>query len=105
MAAGAWGADLGPVYKAPPLVESWAGPYLGAAAGAKWGNTTWTTSSVSDFPGLTVDASSPRNFDPVGARLGGYGGYNWRHQAWVYGERWFEGERSETNCSGRFVPT
>jgi outer membrane immunogenic protein len=85
MAASAFGADLGPVYKAPPLYDGWAGAYLGAALGAKWGNTTWTTASVSDFPGETVDASSPRNFDPVGARIGGYGGYNWRHQAWVYG--------------------
>jgi hypothetical protein len=85
MAASAWSADLGPVYKAPPFYDSWAGPYLGAAVGLKWGNTTWATASVSDFPGETVDASSPRNFDPAGARIGGYGGYNWRHQAWIYG--------------------
>ena len=86
VAGSANAADM-PVYKAPPPVvyDSWTGFYVGAALGGKWANTTWTTASTSDFPGTIVDASSPRNFNPSSARIGGYAGYNWQNQAWLLG--------------------
>ena len=79
-------ADL-PLKAPPPAVvyDSWTGFYVGAALGGKWANTTWTTTSTSDFPGTIVDASSPRNFNPSGARIAGYAGYNWQNQAWLFG--------------------
>jgi hypothetical protein len=76
--------------KAPPSplpapILSWTGFYIGGALGGKWADTTWTTTSNSDFPGTTTDASSPRNFDPSSFRAGGYAGYNWQITTWVVG--------------------
>jgi outer membrane immunogenic protein len=78
-------ADL--AYKAPvaPPVWSWTGFYAGLEAGAKFGNSTWTTTSTSDFPGTIVDASSPAKFDATSGRVGAYAGYNWQRQAWLVG--------------------
>jgi outer membrane immunogenic protein len=79
-------ADLPLKAPPPPVVyDSWTGFYVGAALGGKWANTTWTTTSTSDFPGTIVDASSPRNFNPSGTRIAGYAGYNWQNQAWLFG--------------------
>jgi outer membrane immunogenic protein len=83
-----WAADIAvaPINKAlPQAVSDWTGPYVGIALGAKAAATTWTTTSTSDLPGTIIDASSPSKFDPAGVRAGGYAGYNWQNQAWVYG--------------------
>ena len=83
-----WAADIpvAPITKAmPQVVSDWSGPYVGIALGAKSAATTWTTTSTSDLPGTIIDASSPSNFEPAGVRAGGYAGYNWQNQAWVYG--------------------
>jgi outer membrane immunogenic protein len=95
LGAPALGADLpapeysAPVYKAvaTPAPFSWTGFYVGGEVGAKWADTTWTTTAFTGpFLGEAVDASSLRNFDPVGVRAGGYFGYNWQFAPhWVTG--------------------
>ena len=91
MATSASAADLAarPVYKAPPPVIApvfnWTGFYVGGELGGKWGQTNWTTTSNSDFPGTIVDASFRRNYDPSGFQAGGYAGYNWQITNWVVG--------------------
>jgi outer membrane immunogenic protein len=84
-------ADM--VTKAPPPVApapvfSWTGSYAGIALGAKWADTTWTTTSISFVGNLlqpTVDSSSPRSYDLSGFRWGGYAGYNWQvAPQWVW---------------------
>jgi outer membrane immunogenic protein len=77
--------------KAPPPppapVFSWTGFYAGVELGAKWADTTWTTTSLSSGGGFfPVDASSPRNYDPSGFRWGGYVGYHWQvFSQWLWG--------------------
>lgn len=85
----AFAADM--AVKAPPPptapVFSWVGGYAGVELGAKWTDTTWTTTSLS-APPLTpvIDSSSPRNDDPSGFRWGGYVGYNWQLlPRWLWG--------------------
>jgi outer membrane immunogenic protein len=68
----------------------WSGWYGGAAAGGKWAGATWTTTRVGDPPSAAavntlLDKSSPDRFTPSGLRLGGYAGYNWQSNRWVYG--------------------
>ena len=70
--------------------DSWTGAYLGLAAGAKRGDAQWTTTQLSDPPSAfvgvgSIDGSSPDGFTPAGARLGGYAGYNWQSDRWIYG--------------------
>jgi outer membrane immunogenic protein len=71
---------LGPVF-------NWTGFYLGGEVGAKWADTTWTTTSLTDTSFVRpIDGTSPRGFNPVGARVGGYLGYNWQFAPqWVGG--------------------
>jgi outer membrane immunogenic protein len=66
---------------------NWSGAYIGGAIGAKWTGSRWSTISTADppFAFSTVDASSPRQFNPSGPRVGVYGGYNWQSRMWVYG--------------------
>jgi outer membrane immunogenic protein len=72
---------------APAPVGDWRGIYAGAALGAKWGDVRWTTTRVGDPPITppTIDASSPRTFEPDGARVGGFLGYNLQSGNWIYG--------------------
>jgi len=74
-----------PISEAAVYTWNWTGFYVGGALGGKWANTTWTTTSTSDFPGTIVDASSPRDYRPSGFRAGGYTGYNWQIASWVVG--------------------
>jgi outer membrane immunogenic protein len=81
---------IGAINAAGAQPADWAGFYVGLAAGAKWTDAKWTTTQVSDPPsaffGVAVlDASSPDRFTPRGFRAGGYAGYNWQFQQWVYG--------------------
>jgi outer membrane immunogenic protein len=80
----------------PPLAFSWTGFYVGAALGAKWADTTWSTTSIL-VPGFfpVVDTSSPRDYDLSAFRVGGYLGYNWQiAPQWVLG---VEGDWSWAN--------
>jgi outer membrane immunogenic protein len=71
---------------APAPVFSWTGFYLGVELGAKWADTTWTTTSIFSGGSFPVDASSPRNYEPSGFRWGGYVGYNWQVlPQWLWG--------------------
>lgn len=88
MSTSAWAADM-PLKNLPVKVKAptftWTGPYVGLALGGKWGDARWTTTSTSDLGGTIVDASSPDTFRPAAFRVGGYAGYNWQAQPWVYG--------------------
>jgi hypothetical protein len=44
-----------PISEAAVYTWNWTGFYVGGALGGKWANTTWTTTSTSDFPGTIVD--------------------------------------------------
>jgi outer membrane immunogenic protein len=95
----AMAADLpvkSPVPNAPAVEDSWTGPYVGLAVGGKLAHTTWTATSTSDFPGTIIDASSPRNFDPAAARIGGYAGYSWQVASFVFG---IEGDIAYANAT------
>jgi opacity protein-like surface antigen len=74
---------------APAPIFSWTGFYAGIALGAKWADTTWTTTSISFVGNLlqpAVDSSSPRSYDLSGFRWGGYAGYNWQvAPQWLWG--------------------
>lgn len=78
-----------PLYKAASTpLSTWAGAYVGIELGGKWADTTWTTTSILSPPAFpaTVDASSPAHFRTSdGRRIGGYAGYNWQSERWVYG--------------------
>jgi len=85
-------ADM--VMKAPPPppapVNSWTGFYVGGGVGAKWTDTTWTTTSLVTIPNggpaPVVDASSPRNYDATKATASVFAGYNWQlTPQWVGG--------------------
>jgi outer membrane immunogenic protein len=70
----------------PPPPFGWTGLYIGGNVGAKWADTTWTATSLSDIAAKRIDASSPRDFNSVGLRAGGYLGYNWQFaRQWVTG--------------------
>jgi len=100
--APALAADM--ALKAPPLppapVSTWSGFYVGAELGEKWAHTTWTTTSVVDaLAPITVDASSPRNYDPAGIRGGLYLGYNRQFAPrWVAGVEvdWADARKTTT---------
>jgi outer membrane immunogenic protein len=80
------------MYPPPPVVsewkppaETWTGPYVGIAFGGKYANTTWAATSLRDPPGVLlggiqnpIDQTSPRTYNPLGLRAGGYVGYNWQ---------------------------
>jgi outer membrane immunogenic protein len=109
-------------------VSSWTGLYIGGELGAQWGDVNWTTTCLGNTPALcsangtplpgnpfVVDASSPRTFHPLAARLGTYVGYNWQFAPnWLIGVEgdiafaWQDGNKESTrgivgcaiNCLG-----
>lgn len=85
---------------APAAVSTWSGFYVGAELGAKWADTTWTTTSVVDAGAPIVpDVSSPRNYDPAGVRGGIYLGYNYQFAPqWVAGVEadWADARKTTT---------
>jgi outer membrane immunogenic protein len=94
--ASAMSADMAtkPVYAKSPVmapavvVDSWTGFYVGAALGWKEERSNWTTTSLQNVPPFvtTVDATSPRGFNPSTGRFGGYFGYDWQiSPQWVAG--------------------
>jgi outer membrane immunogenic protein len=89
-----------PAAQYKPPTSNWTGPYVGAGLGGKWADSLWTATSVFDPPlpaGIkSVDASSPRQYDSLQARYGGYAGYNWQYQSWVFGLEadFFGGDRT-----------
>jgi outer membrane immunogenic protein len=85
----------------PPIVYNWTGFYVGAEVGAKWGRDEWTATSLADtnIGGVRspIDSSSPRNYNPVAARFGGFAGYNWQFAPrWVAG---IEGDWAYANAT------
>lgn len=96
-AAPASAADMpvkAPVY-APP-VYSWNGFYVGLSLGARWSDTTWTTTCTEasiGFVPLFCSTASPRlpqgnpaSFNSSTFRGGIHGGYNWQFASlWVAG--------------------
>jgi outer membrane immunogenic protein len=96
-------ADL-PTTKAPPVYTPppqfiWTGFYVGAALGGKLSNATWATTSLfnSAVP-QTIDASSPRYYDPSSVRAGGYLGYNWQ-----FAPRWVGGVEADVAYADKTV--
>ena len=77
-------APLVPVIAADP----WTGWYLGASAGGRFNKDTWTGTGF-EIPALAAllsNRDNPHDFNSTSARLGLYGGYNWRvQQMWVVG--------------------
>jgi outer membrane immunogenic protein len=87
-------ADLGarPYAKAPAaaMAESWTGFYLGADVGARWSDTTWTSTALEDpvvpVASVRLRQGNPANFNSTSFRGGGYAGYNWQvSPSWVIG--------------------
>jgi opacity protein-like surface antigen len=81
----------GPVFKAPPapvvVAYNWTGFYIGAYAGATWGDSDWTFVGI----GTTTD---PRF---AGAAVGGQVGFNYQVGSWVFG---VEGDIGWANAKG-----
>jgi outer membrane immunogenic protein len=99
-------ADLGasgpvPIYTKAPVAApwSWTGFYVGGDIGAKWGDPTWTATSLRDTAtpaSLPIDATSPTTFDTTAARAGGYAGYNWQ-----FAPRWITGIEGDSGYSNK----
>ena len=75
--------------KAPVIAaDPWTGWYLGASAGGRFNKDTWTGTGFDNpaAPALLTSRDNPHDFSSTSARLGLYGGYNWRvQQMWVVG--------------------
>lgn len=75
--------------KAPAIMaDPWTGWYLGASAGGRFNKDTWTGTGfdIPAVPALLTSRDNPHDFSSTSARLGLYGGYNWRvQQMWVVG--------------------
>lgn len=84
-AGGVRAGELAPSAANSNSLPIWTGFFTGWSAQAKWSDATWTTTSVGDDPSLSIDASSPRTFNPFGGGLGTYAGYNWQIQQTVLG--------------------
>ena len=102
IAGPALAAELGARAPAPaPIVSNWTGFYVGADVGARVTDTTWSTTSwtflgtpctlnlncpaapvgITNFP-----LASSGNYGGIGARVGGYLGYNWQFApSWLVG--------------------
>jgi outer membrane immunogenic protein len=82
--SGATAADMAvkaPVYKAAPLIDPWAGFYIGANLGYSWGN--WRADSNQTVYNFEQFTARPN----VNGVLGGVqAGYNWRvAPQWLFG--------------------
>ncbi len=108
--AAASAADLAPhsYTKAPvvPIVESWAGFYVGGNAGYVWGGADVTGTMLAPAPFLAVDAAavnaaaSPR-LKPDGFTGGLQAGYNWQDGPAVFGlESDFDAFHLRANTGG-----
>src|SRR5690349_14848531 len=91
----AFGADMAPHYKAPPVVApvySWSGFYIGANLGGAWSNSDPTTSTVFSPIGYFATTSPPA-INAVGLQginntsvTGGLtAGYNWQADRFLIG--------------------
>jgi outer membrane immunogenic protein len=79
LAGMAYGADMAPVFKAPPPpAPAWAGFYVGIDGGVAR-HDAW----FNDLDGIF--GVSSKNTAKSGGVLGGFAGYNWQDRSFVYG--------------------
>lgn len=89
--AGAADAAFGDPAHVRPATALWTGFYIGAGAGTKKAENTWTTTCFgaacqSGGPNpFFVDGSSPRDFSDRAFRGSFYAGHNWQIANWVAG--------------------
>lgn len=65
----------------------WTGLYAGLSVGARWTDSTWTTTSI-EVPAIPLRTGNPAtaSLNSTSARIGGFIGYNWQFApAWVAG--------------------
>jgi outer membrane immunogenic protein len=119
IASSAEAADL-PVKAPPPVaapVSSWTGFYVGGSLGARWADTTWTTTCIGGFANCPLNGLSatrlatnnPVDFDSTSFRGGIYVGYNWQvTQRWVLGIEadwaWADNNKSARGIPGTVLP-
>lgn len=84
-----------PVKAQPPVVWSWAGPYVGLNAGAVWRNT-----SFSNPDAFATFGADPIFTDHSASFIGGVQiGYNWQTANWAYGlEADFDGVSGKSSA-------
>jgi opacity protein-like surface antigen len=119
LSAPAFAADL-PV-KAPPraapAVSSWTGLYVGGSVGARWTDTTWTTTCIGGFANCPLNGLSatrlatnnPVDFDSTSFRGGIFVGFNWQvAQHWILGIEgdwaWADNNKTARGIPGTVLP-
>jgi len=100
-----------PAYIAP--TSNWTGAYIGAQVGARWSNSTWTTTALED-PVSNIDpfasGGNPSSFNSTTFKGGGYAGYNYQFApSWVVGLEgdinWGDGKRTAAGIPGAYTLT
>ena len=61
-----------------PAVASWDGAYVGLSLGARWTDSTWTTTGIGSPLGTPDATTTPTSFSSTSFRPGGFVGYNWQ---------------------------
>lgn len=84
LSSSAFAADAVNVEPAPaplPMASTynWSGAYVGVQAGYAWGRVS------GPFQDASQTGSGPYSFDMNGGLVGGYAGYNWQYNAYVFG--------------------
>ena len=81
-----WAAMASSHAQGPVADRGWAGPYVGLAAGFKYGSADWTARQLNGGdPTAFIDSSSPRTYGIPAFRLGAFAGFNWQAANWVFG--------------------
>lgn len=75
---------------AAPAVTNWTGFYVGGQIGARWSDSTWTTTALGDpidpTENFRLSHQNPASFDSSTVRTGIYAGYNYQiSPSWVTG--------------------
>jgi outer membrane immunogenic protein len=96
LAGSAFGADMAPMFKAPPPPSyTWAGFYLGIDGGVARHDV-----SFNDLSGLVSTLGTTFSASKTGGVLGGYAGFNVQDRSFVYGleadVNWVGAKETET---------